>query len=85
MKKIILLAAFAVMGSTVVSCSSDDNGMENNSKRTTGFASETDYNTLFLREGDSISVPDTLTTNQVGDSGPGDDPIVVPPPPPPKP
>ena len=85
MKKILLLAAFAVLGATVVSCSADDNGMENTSKRATGFAPETDYNTMFLREGDTISVADSLTTNQVGDPGPGDDPIVVPPPPPPKP
>jgi hypothetical protein len=86
MKKILLVAAFAVLGSTVISCSTDDNDVESTSKNTPVFASETDYNTMFLREGDTIPVVDTLTTNQIGDPpGPGDDPIVVPPPPPPKP
>jgi len=77
MKKILLLAAFAVVGVTVISCSSDDSGMENTSKRTTGFATGTESS----KEGDSISVNDTLTTNQVVNPGPGDDIIVVPPPP----
>lgn len=77
MKKILLLAAFAVVGSTVISCSADDNEMGKTSVKRNGFATET----AFLREGDTITVDDTLTTNQVGDPGPGDDPIIVPPPP----
>lgn len=79
--KHFLLAAFIVLGCTVISCSYDDNGIENPSRKANGFKQEIDYNTMLLREGDTIPVNDTLTTNQVVDPGPGDDPIIVPPPP----
>ncbi len=71
MKKVILSAAFAVLGFAVVSCSTDDIGVEKANPKVKEIGSNDA--SLFLKTGDSL-----------GD-GPGDDPIVVPPPPPPKP
>lgn len=67
MKKLILSAAFAVLGFAVVSCSSDDNEMKNAPKKVVEIANND--SSLFLKEGDSLA------------EGPGDDPIIVPPPP----
>lgn len=68
MKKIVLLAAFAALGLVGVSCTSDDNQIEDAPKKVV--KSEINEVTLLLKEGDSIP------------EGPGDDPIIVPPPPP---
>lgn len=79
MKKIVLLAAFAVVGFSVVSCSSDDSesvNVRDNTKKTVF-----NGNALFSREGDTISTIDTINTVITQTAGPGDDPIIVPPPP----
>lgn len=72
MKKIVVLAAFAVMGVAVVSCSSDDNEIQN-------LGSVNDFNTetAIYTEAARDSVP--VTTIPPGE-GPGDDPIIILPP-----
>lgn len=68
MKKAFLLAAFAVLGLVVVSCSADDNATENMPRKFI----KVDLNdqSVFLKGEDTLP------------EGPGDDPIIVPPPPP---
>lgn len=72
MKKIVVLAAFAVMGVAVVSCSSDDNEIQN-------LESANDFNTetAVYAEAARDSVPETTIPP---DEGPGDDPIIILPP-----
>lgn len=79
MKKIVLLAAFAVVGFSEVSCSTDDNEAVNSSVTNPIVINS---NELFSRESDTISVIDTVnTTTTQTIPGPGDEPIIVPPPP----
>ncbi|MGX7666057.1 hypothetical protein [Flavobacterium pedocola] len=76
MKRVFLLAAFAVLGFAVVSCSSDDNEIVNPSKR--NLEKENNFMRLSSQGGiiPSVNIVQRDTVN-----GPGDDPIIVPPPP----
>lgn len=72
MKKALLLAVFAAMGTAVVSCSSDDNENQNS-----GIANDFNTETAIYAEAARDSVPVTTIPPS---EGPGDDPIIILPP-----
>lgn len=83
MKKIVLMAAFAVSGLGVVSC--DTEAIESGASPMEASTIQKEYYDLMAKTGDSIPVIDSTMTNSADNPpppGPGDD---VPPIKPPKP
>lgn len=79
MKNFIYVAVFTALGFNVISCDADS--VDSISGGNANKKIKHEVSSLILRETDTISSTDSLTTNLFEEPGPGDDPIIVPPPP----
>ncbi|SHJ03439.1 hypothetical protein [Flavobacterium terrae] len=78
MRNLVFVAALATIGYNMVSCDTDSVDSVINES-----ASKVNLNqvsNMMLRETDTISINDTLTTNQLTEPGPGDDVVPIKPP-----
>ncbi|WP_136668858.1 hypothetical protein [Flavobacterium sp. H122] len=78
MKNFIYVAVFTALGFNVVSCDADsvDTLADESEKKKIKY----EVPGLILRETDTISGTDSLTTNLVEEPGPGDDVVPIKPP-----